>query len=314
MRRTTALLLVAATLALAACGDGDDSVASGGSTTSTRPTTSTTEGTTTTTAPGPSDEGSTGGSGGGSGPTGQPAPSGRATIRITVGGGFVPAGYDFTTVPTVVQPDGTSFAPGAMTMQYPGPAVTPVMTGRLSAATLEGLVQRAKAAHLDQAGREFGQPGVTDMPSTTITVVIDGKAHTTSVYALGFDDPAASGVTPAQRQARTEVQGFVTAVGDAVGAAATTTYQPTAYQVLSLPTEPASAATEEPKPNELDWPIAGRPLGENTCLDLAGADATALAKALPKATSITVWRNGGGHWHVFVRAALPGDEPCASRR
>jgi hypothetical protein len=274
-----ALLLA---LASAACGD-DQKVASDGSTTST---------------------------------TG-PAVPGRAAdvvLAITSGGGFVPFGTDFANVPLKVQRDGTVYTGGAVRAIYPGPALTPVMTGRVSVSELAHVLDEAKAAGLAEERLDAGEPGVTDMPTTTITVELDGQVHEHAVYALDFGtDPtmgAPSGLTPAQSDVRAKLSAFQTEVADLVLRTADQPYVPTAYQVLASIADPA-AGTSDVTPNELTWPVADVALVEGRCVDVDAAHAPALADLLDQATQITIWHDDtGAAWHLVVRATLPGDEPC----
>lgn len=281
MRRTVALLL-AAVVALAACGDGDE--VSTGSTSST-------------TRPGDATDPAVGTAAG-------------AVLRIVTGGGFVPFGTDFAVVPDLVLADGTVLTGAPITLQYPGPPVHPVATGRIGEEELDRLLEAAVDAHLDEE-RDFGEPNVADVPSTTITVVLDGEAHETQVPALEATE-AEGGLTDEQRRARAEVRDFVAAAREVVSAAAGESFAPTAYQVVAMTTAPAGDAQQEPQPNELDWPADVPPLSEGPCTDVTGPAATALASALEDATAITVWRSGGRHWQVAVRAALPGDAPCGA--
>lgn len=289
MRRAVALLVLAV-LVLSSCGGDDDTVGTDSTSSSTSSSSSSTS---TTTSEGVD-------------PTPPTAASG--VIRISVGGGFSPYGADFAAVPTLVLADGTAFTGGAITLEYPGPPILPVTTGRLSRQQVDGLLDAAKAAGLTRT-RDYGQPGVTDVGTTTISVVIDGTTSTTAVYALGYEGGPGDGLTAAQREARADVAEFVREVGDAVSAAATGSFEPTAYQVLATPSQPASSY-EDPKPNELDWPVPAKPLAEGPCQDLTGADAAAFRSALGKASQITVWRSGGRDWQVIARATLPGDDPC----
>ena len=301
MRRATAPLVLVL-LVLSSCGGDDDTVGTGSddsstsssSSTSTPSSTSTTAGTDAT--PPPTE------------PAGDPAPTTASdAIRIVTCCAFSPYGTDFAAVPTVVGTDGTAFTGGAQTLQYPGPAISPVTTGKLSAKQVDALLTAAKDAGLTTK-RDYGQPGITDVGTTKITVTIDGKAHTAEIYALGYEGEA-GGISADQKAARAKASAFVTKVSDAVSAAATTSFQPTGYQVLAIPSQPLSDYSD-PKPNQLDWPIASKPLAEGPCRDITGADAATLKAALAKATQITIWNSGGKGWQVVTRAVLPGDAPC----
>lgn len=234
-------------------------------------------------------------------------------IQVSVGGGFSPVGTDFMSVPTIVLGDGTVFQGGAITEQFPGPAILPVVTGTMSEANLEHLLRVAKDAGLDDDSADYGTPGITDVGTTTITVLLDGEEHTTTVYALGYEPEGDAGISDAQRDARSRVAGFVSEVADQAGAVADEILEPTAYQVQASSTEPASSFTEEPRPNEVTWPFPDLALAQGTCLDLRDAQAATFAEALQQATGITVWTDtAGASWHLAVRATLPGDEPCSS--
>jgi hypothetical protein len=248
----------------------------------------------------------------GASPVGDGDPS-DVVISISSGGGFVPFGVDFAAVPTVVQRDGTVLTGGAVIAIYPGPALSPVSTGTLSGDALAELLEAAEEAGLESDALDFGEPGVSDSPTTTITVEIDGGTYTHEAYALGFGEDMGGdlGLSEEQLDLRAAVQDFVGEVSDAVTTAATDTYEPTAYQVLALPVDPADLAGSEPAPNELAWPLADVALAEGACIDITGDDATAFAALLPDATQITIWRDAAGAtWQLATRAVLPGDDPC----
>jgi hypothetical protein len=58
-----------------------------------------------------------------------PTEATAAVIRLGYVGGMLPADYAFAQLPSVlVAGDGTVYAPGVMTMQYPGPLVQPGVT------------------------------------------------------------------------------------------------------------------------------------------------------------------------------------------
>lgn len=275
MRRTLALLAVPLlALTAVACGSDDDPVEAGG----------------------------------------DPAPPGRPVLTIAVGGGYVPFGYDFAAVPLVIEADGDVLTGGAITLEYPGPPVLPVVTGHLDEATVARLLRHARDAGLAAEELDAGQPGVTDQPSTTISVVLDGVLRTHSIYALdfGLEDPDPS-LSADQLAVRRQVNDLVGDVRDAVTAAAVDLYEPTAYQVLAAASAPAADSTEEPRPNEVAWPFADLALDEATCVDVPPARADQLRQALAGASAATVWRDAAGAtWRLSVRALLPGDEPCTN--
>lgn len=231
-------------------------------------------------------------------------------ISISVAGGFVPRGADFAAVPTLVLRDGTVITGGASTAIYPGGPVPPVVTGHVAREEVEALIEAAAEAGLDAQPVDAGQPGITDVPTTTIRVDFQGTTRAHEIYGLGVGDHS-PGLTRSQNDLRLAVAGFVTKVTDAVGAAAEESYEPVGYQVLAFPVTPADMEGLEVAPNELAWPLAELPLPEQGCIDVEGPRAAVLTEALGEATQITVWRDGAGRtWQLAVRLRLPGDVGC----
>jgi hypothetical protein len=277
MRRAV-VLLVLPLLLVAACGDDSGQVASGGgsSTTTTGPRT--------------------------------PPPEGTAPIAvdISVGGGFAPQGTDFASVPTIVMADGQVLAAGATTLQYPGPPLAPVATGRISAAAVAELERAAASAGLDRTV-DYGTPPVADATTTIVRVAIDGAVHTATVYAMDLDG---MGLSQEQRAARARVSDFVAHVADVVGAAATSSLRPTGYEVLGFRLEGSTGEEGQPAPNHLDWPFADLALDPSTCARISGDRVPTFAALLERATQITVWHAGGATYRLSIRATLPGRAEC----
>ncbi|MDQ2647958.1 MAG: hypothetical protein M3Z03_00225 [Actinomycetota bacterium] len=239
----------------------------------------------------------------------------QVAIAIEVGGGFVPFGYDFAAVPTVVQDNGTAFTGGAMTMQYPGPAMTPVFTGVVEPDVLEGLLDAAAEAGLATDDElDAGEPGVTDMPNTTITVRVDGQTYTHSIYALSLSTEegggAELGLSEEQLALRAAVNEFVTEVGDAVSSAASEPFVPEAFQLLA---QPAGEVDPEVQPNQLTWPFSYPIEAGGACQTVEGDDAATLAPLVAQATQITRWTDpsSGTEHNLTFRAVIPGfDRDC----
>jgi hypothetical protein len=246
----------------------------------------------------------------GGGDAGDRDPDGaRVAISIATGGGLVPFGTDFAVTPTVVLEDGTAFAAGAMIAIYPGPALAPVSTGTVDGDRLQGRLDEAEEIGL--ASDEPVDAGdlsrfVTDLPTTTITVRIDGEDHEIAVYGLSMGDHVgADALSAAQREVRSKVADFAQHVTDVVSAAATDRYEPDAFQVLS---QPAGDGDPEVAPNRIDWPFPDPLDDEAGCRTIEGDDATTLAPMLARATQITVWTDpsDGSEHNLVVRAVLPG--------
>ena len=273
MRRATALLVLVL-LVLSSCGGDDDTVgtdsSSTSSSTSSSSTTSTTAGADPTTPP-------TKPAGEGDDPAGPSTPASSGVIRISVGGGFSPYGADFAAVPTLVLADGTAFTGGATTMQYPGPAISPVSTGT-------PVVDAGRiAARRGQGTPGSRRSGTTASPASPMSAPPRSPSSSTARPTPPRSTPSATRTAPGASRPSSGRRGrrcrcSSAKVGDAVSAAATGTFAPTAYQVLSTPSQPASSYPD-PKPNTLDWPVSAKPLVEGPCRDLTGADADAFRSA-----------------------------------
>jgi len=245
-------------------------------------------------------------------------------VSIEVGGGFVPQGYDFRMPPTaVIYSDGQAFGVGAITLQYPGPAVLPVTKGQLTTAQVDEVLDAAKKAGLTGEPRDGGQPPVLDAPTTTITVVTDGRTHTSSFDALheAPTEPPQNGDPPPGMneedfEARRQAREFVEFVGSMVGRDEVSQYQPERYRVLPLVVDrneptPAGEPGTEPQPQIRDWPFAHITLVENECAAVTGPDAANFRQALREANEMTRWRTQSGElYNLAVRPVLPHEPDC----
>jgi len=251
-------------------------------------------------------------------PTPHPTMPDALVIRVVTGGGLVAPPSLLVEVPAVsVYGDGTFIAPGPTTLEYPGAALPNLQQGRISENELQELLDAARAAGLlDDDGPDFGDPGVTDMPSTDITVNADGAEHTISIYALDFAD-GDDDLESDQRAARERARDFIAALPTD----ATEPYEPEAVAVL---VRPYAAVTDDgPEPATHDWPLgdladAGEPIesfGTDTrCLAVTGADADAVLAIAAAARAGDVWRSGGADYGLVFRPLLPDETGCDTLR
>lgn len=299
-----------AAAALAACGTVDAPPGGGGSTTSTSAGTSTTTpGSSTTTLPTGSIPHATG--------------AGDVIIRMSTGGGFVPMEYNITMIPEfTLYGDGRIIVTGPTTMQYPGNALPNLQTAVVPESVIQAMLAAAKEAGLFQNGVDYGQPGVTDVGTTTITVNADGATYTSSIYAIGFED--GGNLTMQQQQARAAIvtlQGKLmdpSALG--AGQVAWESYDFTAIKVFSRAIDTTvSTDPTDIRPNHLPWPLAdlatagseapnGQGLRE---LVVSGDDAATLKPLLKQATQITVWESGDHQYNLYLRPLLPDEAPVS---
>ena len=235
---------------------------------------------------------------------------------VSRGGGFAIFGADFRSVPdAVVYADGTTFSPGVTVMSFPGPAVVPVTRGEVTDDDLRTIAAAAaEAGLLDRTEANFGDPPIADATTTSITVVVDGEAHETSVYALAEADPTVRGLDEAASEARRRVSGFVDALTSTVTGEEGERYDPERYRVLPLQADEADAGgtgVDGLQADEQEWPLPDVALTERSCAAVTGEQADLLEEALDGATEITRWRVASGEvFTLAVRPVLPHEPDC----
>ncbi|HKH26583.1 MAG TPA: hypothetical protein VKB11_05530, partial [Acidimicrobiia bacterium] len=224
MRRRIALL-VAAALVLAACG-----YSSSGGSVSSRP----------------------------------PVGTDEVVVRVVTSGGFAAESRQPAQLPQLsVFGDGRLIVYGPTTLQFPGPALPNLQEVRVTGAGLRRIVDEARAAGLlDDPPPDYGEPGVTDQATTTVTVRAGSTTRQVEVYALGFKGRV-SGVTPEHSENRRRLQQFIQLAGDPgaldeeVVRDSERRYEPAALAVLVRPSDSTEGDTRA-------WPLG----------DLAATDCT----------------------------------------
>ncbi len=254
-------------------------------------------------------------------------PTGKAEVvlRVETGGGFVPVEYNLTQLPSLtLYGDGTVIVTGPMIEIYPQPAMPNLQTATISQEDIAKLLKAAKDAGLFANDVDYGQPNITDVGTTTITINADGKTYTSSIYALGFEQMpeggAVDGLTSAQVGARNTVTAFTAKTGDLDTFLGTTLkweqYAFTSLAVFSRVADPANPAydTAEVQPNKLDWPLADlgtmgeavQPEGYRKAV-ITGDDLTKLRPLLGQATQISLWKSGDREYYLSFRPLLPDE-------
>jgi hypothetical protein len=286
---------VFSTLTLAGCGSsgpgGDDG--DGGETTTT-----------------------TGSSGGG---IAHPEGPNELVLRIATGGGFVPVEYKLTVTPEFsLYGDGRVIETGPTIAIYPGPALPNLQTATISEETIQAILEAAREAGLFDPTIDYGQPGITDVGTTTFTINADGQTYTTDIYALGMEE-GAGGLTMEQQQARAAVSEFRSQMMELVAAdtadQAWEPYQFEALRVYSRAVDPATSPdSTDVQPNRIEWPLddlatageAVQPEGYRL-VTVTGEDLETLKPLLDEATQITIWESGGKDYNLFFRPLLPDE-------
>ena len=138
-------------------------------------------------------------------------------LRVNTGGGFVPVEFNLKSLPSyTLYGDGTVIRPVVTSADVAqAPNVTPLETIKLDEAAIQSLLEQAKSAGLLAPGTvdygDMGALGVSDMPTTSVTLNADGIAASHDAYGLLFaptEQPAGT-LTQAQRDARAALRGFV---------------------------------------------------------------------------------------------------------
>lgn len=236
-------------------------------------------------------------------------------VSVTVGGGFVPFGFDFRSVPSAtIYDDGRSLTPGAVAEIYPGPAVLPVVEGEVDEEQRQAILASAAEAGLLEGGADLGDPPITDVGTTAITVVVDGRRAITNVYALLEDLGPMPGLTDEQVEARERISAFVDLVSRTATGAESGEHVPDRYRVL--PSAPGEATPDEAvEIDERDWPFPDLALVEGECVAVVGQGVEAFRAALADASELTRWRTAEGETYTLaVRPVLPHEPDCSPGR
>lgn len=264
---------------------------------------------------GPDDDGGTGGPG--SAPYDHPTGAEDVLVSIKSDGGFSPLEYNLrNTAQFLLLGDGTVIVPGVIIEIYPGPAIYPLQAARISEGQIQELFVAADEAGLIDAEIDYGQPGITDVPTTTVSLTINGRTVSQSAYALSYQDAPDPDLSDENVAAREALQGFIdTAQG--IAGAGSEQYVPTGVVAYRLSDESAPPVDEgldqEPRP----WPITTAPAatssatGVATCIAVTGAEAETLLDALVEANELTPWLIGSDPpSRMAFRPLLPGDPGC----
>ncbi|WP_155859332.1 hypothetical protein [Cellulomonas sp. KRMCY2] len=247
-------------------------------------------------------------------------------LQVSRSGGFVPMGYDFSAVPELtVYADGRAIVPGPQILIYPGPLLPNLQVVQLSEADVGALVDAARDADLLGAAPDYGLPNVTDLPTTYVTLTVDGRSYLHAAYALGFvegegttqDDglPAGgSGLTDEQAAARISLTELIDAANALVAARGSSTpYAIEAFGVLAQPIDLAVEGAASPDAQVMPWPLDATlaDLADTAeCTVIDGAAARTLLGALGSARQATLFEQDDDTYSVWFRPLLPHEDGC----
>lgn len=240
-------------------------------------------------------------------PAEPPAEPGAPVLQIDVSGGFVPVGWDFSVVPQLtIYSDGRAIVHGPQILIYPGPALPNL---QVSTADVDALITAARDAGLLAEPPDYGQPPIADVPTTFVTLRVDGQVYRHAAYALDPGPvPDEFGLTDEQVAARTALAEFVADANDLVA----TDSEPYAIQAFGFFAWPASegGADPEPEPEVLPWPLDLALADATECTLVEAPDTATLLETLERASQTTRFSQDT-IYDVFFRPLLPHETGCA---
>lgn len=260
-------------------------------------------------------------------PGGIPAVAGAPLLQLSFSGGFVPMGWDFANVPSLtVYEDGRAIVPGPVIAIYPGPALPNLQVEQISDDDLAAIVAAAREAGLLAAPPDYGMPNVTDVPTTFVTVTVDGQTYEHAAYALGMVDgeggpgmggegwPAAdAGLTEDQAAARATLAEFIQTANELVGASGDG--EPYPIEALAMFARPVDTNVEgavAPETQVVPWPLETALADAAECTVVEGDAAQALLAALASANQATLFEQDGVTYGAWFRPLLPHEDGCAA--
>lgn len=242
-----------------------------------------------------------------------PHPTGadEAVLRISYSGGFVPFGYQFRQVPTLlVSGDGRAFLPAPQPAIYPGPLLPPVNVRSIDEEAVQVLLDLARAEGLLATPPDYALPagiGIADAPDTVVELHANGTVYRHAANALGM-----SGTSTPARDALQRFVDRASSLEAAVGVAHLGTesaFEPDAYRFVAVQVDPA-AYTTEPLPTVVDWPSStGVVLADAS--ECAEATDAAVGVLFRGANELTFFREGEVVYQLWAGPVLPGDAACA---
>jgi hypothetical protein len=252
-----------------------------------------------------------------------PGRSDALILRMDTSGGFVAPQTTFQSMPGFsLFADGRAITQGAQTEIYPGPALPSVIVTRVTPEGVQALVQAALDAGLG-ANHSYTTMTISDMPTTTFTLMTNGVTYTTSVYALGAGGGTAPGMSSSERAARAALERFSAELSDLRGSlpqgsvGADMPYTPEGLRVFVQAPQPSPDPALHQK--TLTWPLStplarfGSPasgISGTRCGTVAGSDLDRLLPLARSANQLTPWRSMGAAFSLVFRVLLPDEEGC----
>jgi hypothetical protein len=270
-------------------------------------------------------------------------------LQVRSAGGFVMPGYDFAAVPTLtVYEDGRAITQGPQIMIFPGPLLPNLLVADLTDDDVAAIVEAARDAGLLAEAPDYGQPPVADVPTTYVTITVDGETYVHAANALGMGDgtdagpaedvvggeagaadgsdggtddgtggsdefgqPQDIGLTPEQVAARTALNDFLAEVNAIVPVGDGEPYEITAFAVSGRPAEGGAPADPGIEIQVVPWPLGTPALADlEGCVVVDGDDTATLLETLREANQLTQFEEDGTTYEVWFRPLLPHESEC----
>jgi hypothetical protein len=251
-----------------------------------------------------------------------PTGAGDLILRIHVGGGFVPVDYTLREIPFFsIYGDGRLITLGPQIEIYPGPALPNLLVTRVSEDGIQAILEAARDAGLFGPDARYDHPGIADAPTTTFTIVAEGRRHEVSAYALGFDEQPSGLIPEDEREARQRLNEFQMKLGDMgswLPAGSVGEEEPFGFDELRIFVKDQAPQDDALQQPELRWPLspgltdfgAVVPDLDIRCGSVQGSDLEALVPLAQEANELTPWRNDDHLYGLIFRPLLPDESGC----
>jgi hypothetical protein len=242
-------------------------------------------------------------------------PANTVVLRVVTRGGFATESRQAGQPPQVsVFDDGRVVTIGPTTLEYPGPALPNLQELRLTGDGVGRIIDEARdVGLLDDPPPDYGDAGITDQPTTTVTVRVDGRSRRVDVYALDFSD----GVTSEQRDNREQLMRLIQRGGDPgpegidVVPRSIRRYEPTGVAVIIRPSDSTEGEARA-------WPLddlagLGDPyerLAGATCKVFDRGQLAAVLEVARPARDADRWESAGASYNLQFRPLLPDERGC----
>jgi hypothetical protein len=236
-----------------------------------------------------------------------------AVLRLGSEGGFVPVGFGFVNMPSLlISGDGLLYTPGAVAEIYPGPLVLPMGVRTISERGIQRVLRLADDAGLLAPPPDyFADVPVADAPDTVLSLNAAGGSFRHQANALGFQIDENGNPKAEPTKERQKLWEFVQLMGDpakVVGAGqlgAERIWAPTEYRLQAREVTADEIAAVEGA-TVADWPAAAdvRLADAAECAQSSG---NAVATALTEAFQNTFFADAGTTYAVSAAGLLPGE-------